>query len=66
MNRDPGYCQSCGQQLPYASWRAELLDRAPAIVAEGGPGSDWWRREYIAEIGRDPAFQLELIQGGKA
>jgi hypothetical protein len=62
----PGCCASCGQRLPYASWRAELLDRAPAIVARGGPGSDWWRRKFVAEFGREPVVELRIIDGGRA
>ena len=39
-------------------WRAELLERAPGIVAEGHVMADWWRREFRKEFGRDPTGPL--------
>lgn len=62
----PGCCEACGQELPYPSWRAELLDRAPGIVAAGGPGSHFWRNEFVKEFGREPWIELRVIQGGSA
>ncbi len=53
---------TCGQRLSYPSWRAELLDRAPAIVAAGGVGAEWWREEF----GREPLPILRVIKGGAA
>lgn len=49
-------------QPPDPEWRAELLDRAPSIVARAMHSSsagarvaaEWWRREFVAEFGRDP------------
>jgi hypothetical protein len=49
-----------------SEWRAELIERAPAIVASGKHGSHWWRDEYVKEFGREPPQPLRLIQGGKA
>jgi hypothetical protein len=45
-------------------WRAELLERAPRIVAQTKNSTerwkrfahDWWRAQYIAEFGCEPLF----------
>lgn len=59
-------CPACGQDLPYPSWRAELLDRVPNIVARGGIGASWWRAQYVEEFGREPIVKLHVISGGKS
>ena len=70
---DPGNCPTCGEPLPYSSWRAELLDRAPEIVAaaerpDATPAeqgaAEVWRQYYVEEFGREPNVTLQVIQGG--
>jgi hypothetical protein len=47
------------------AWRAELLERAGGLVAEGHPMAHWWAREYRAEFGHEPGTPpCRLIQGG--
>lgn len=50
-------------QPPDPEWRAELLERAPSIIARGlssnssmaRTAAEWWHREFVAEFGREPA-----------
>lgn len=71
----PGNCPCCGQELPYSSWRAELLDRVPGIIerARANPdqiglqiAAEWWRDAFAAEFGREPILSLRVIEGGRA
>lgn len=47
---------------PDQAWRAELMERAPGIVARAlnsaSPArlasAEWWRRQFMVEFGRDP------------